>query len=106
MNQVVQPNTVMEATPQPGCLVLESPPIAGTLPLFRLEPAVFASRFLPSPATRRFLLVLCAVVAIIVGYNVLMHIAAEKSQRRQLLSALNHIPSDTELLFLGNSLVE
>src|SRR2546423_14193932 len=51
---------------------------------------------------------ICGAVAllILVAYNVAIHYIAASSQRRQLLSDLQHIPVSTDCLFVGNSLVE
>src|SRR5262249_8909965 len=39
-------------------------------------------------------------------YNVAIHCAARKTQRRHLLATIDHLPPSTECIFLGNSLIE
>src|SRR5947208_8965970 len=55
---------------------------------------------------KRFLI--CAFVAVLslLAYNFVIDRIARSSQRRQLMTALDHIPPDTDCLFVGNSLVE
>ena len=57
---------------------------------------------------RRNALFLCAAVALIilVLYNVVIRRVARSSKRQQFLATLAVLPKDTDLLFLGNSLVE
>ncbi|HEX4262906.1 MAG TPA: SGNH/GDSL hydrolase family protein [Verrucomicrobiae bacterium] len=43
---------------------------------------------------------------ILLGYNVLIGVAAKKTQRRHLLTAIKNLPPATDCLFLGNSLME
>jgi len=46
------------------------------------------------------------VLALLTAFNALIHFTSRKSQRQQLLARLDHLPPQTDLLFLGNSLVE
>src|SRR5437870_2517591 len=46
------------------------------------------------------------VLAILAGYNLLIHFTSRNSQRQHLLARLAAIPPETDCLFLGNSLVE
>ena len=45
-------------------------------------------------------------LAMLVGWNVLIHRMARNSDRHRLLSRLKHLPPNTDCVFLGNSLVE
>nr|UXE44823.1 hypothetical protein Hi04_10k_c3780_00011 [uncultured bacterium] len=45
-------------------------------------------------------------LAMLVGWNVLIHQMARTSDRHRLLSRLKHLPPNTDCVFLGNSLVE
>jgi hypothetical protein len=54
---------------------------------------------------RLFISVAIALV-ILVAYNVLIFMAAKKTQRQHLLAAIDHLPPATDCLFLGNSLIE
>jgi hypothetical protein len=45
-------------------------------------------------------------LVILLAYNVLIGIAAKKTQRGHLLAAIGHLPSATDCIFLGNSLIE
>jgi hypothetical protein len=56
--------------------------------------------------TRSFIVCLGTLIAVVLAYNGLIHFTSKNSQRRQLLAALDHIPANTDSLFLGNSLVE
>src|SRR5262249_24236581 len=44
--------------------------------------------------------------SLLIAFNVLIHYTSRFSQRHQFLDFLEHIPSNTDCLFLGNSLVE
>ncbi|HEY3863524.1 MAG TPA: hypothetical protein VGO59_16730 [Verrucomicrobiae bacterium] len=55
---------------------------------------------------RRFFISLGIGLAILAGCNVLIHLAARRTQRQHLLALLDNIPPATECLFLGNSLIE
>jgi hypothetical protein len=54
---------------------------------------------------RLFISVAIALV-ILVAYNVLIFVAAKKTQRQHLLAAIDRLPPATDCLFLGNSLIE
>jgi hypothetical protein len=54
---------------------------------------------------RLFISTLIAL-AILIGYNVLIHFAAKKTMRQHLLAKIDQLPDSTECVFLGNSLIE
>src|SRR5947208_990827 len=88
-----------------------SPVIAEAMRLKSLEipdaSAITASlpRLLQPRAASLFL-ALSMALSFMIAYNLLIHYTSRTSQRHQFLDALQHIPSDTDCLFLGNSLVE
>ncbi len=45
-------------------------------------------------------------LAMLVGWNMLIHRMARTSDRHRLLTRLQHLPPNTDCMFLGNSLVE
>jgi hypothetical protein len=52
-------------------------------------------------------IVSCAVTfALLISFNVLLHVGAATSQRRQMIYRLNHLPQGINVTFLGNSLME
>ena len=55
---------------------------------------------------RRLFLATAIALAILAGYNVAIARRAHTSQRQQARAALERIPASTEVLFLGNSLME
>jgi len=55
---------------------------------------------------KRLFIPLAMVLVILAAYNVLIYFAARKTQRQHLLSTIDHLPSSTGCLFLGNSLME
>jgi hypothetical protein len=62
-----------------------------------------------APATRpvkRLFIPLGILVFILLAYNVLIYHTAKSTYRHHLLTSLSEIQLDTDLLFLGNSLVE
>jgi hypothetical protein len=54
----------------------------------------------------RLFLPLGILLLILIGYNLLIHHTAKSTYRHHLLTSLSEIPLDTDVLFLGNSLVE
>ena len=56
--------------------------------------------------TKRLQIALGMAVLALVGYNGIIAVEAERSQRQRALAALAHPPADTEVVFLGNSLME
>jgi hypothetical protein len=54
---------------------------------------------------RLFISTLIAL-AILAGYNMLIHFAAKKTMRQHLLAKIDQLPDSTECVFLGNSLIE
>jgi hypothetical protein len=54
---------------------------------------------------RLFISILIAL-AILAGYNVLIHFAAKKTMRQHLLAKIDQLPDSIECVFLGNSLIE
>jgi len=55
---------------------------------------------------KRFFIPLGFLLLILIGYNLLIHHTAKSTYRHHLLASLSEIPLDTDILFLGNSLVE
>lgn len=55
---------------------------------------------------KRLFIPIAIALIILIGYNVLIALAAKKTQRQHLLSAIDHLPPSTDCLFLGNSLIE
>jgi hypothetical protein len=55
---------------------------------------------------RRLFLATAIALVILIGYNVAIARRAHTSQRQQARAALARVPAATEVLFLGNSLVE
>jgi hypothetical protein len=55
---------------------------------------------------KRLFIPIAIALVILVAYNVLIAFAAKKTQRRHLLRAIDHLPPETDCLFLGNSLIE
>src|SRR3982751_3780317 len=52
-------------------------------------------------------IVSCAITfAILISFNVLLHVGAATSQRRQMIYRLAHLPQGINVTFLGNSLME
>jgi hypothetical protein len=45
-------------------------------------------------------------LSLLVGWNILIHRMAQRSDRHRLLARLQHLPPNTDCIFLGNSLVE
>src|ERR1041385_726897 len=82
--------------------------VAGTAALHSLASSHSTWSFEPPRASRRKTFLICGAIAllILVSYNLVIHYVAASSQRRQLLSDLQHIPPTTDCLFVGNSLVE
>ncbi len=59
-----------------------------------------------SAPTLRLVIAVCILLAMLLGYNLLIARAAKTSQRQQMLAQLDRIPPQTDCIFLGNSLVE
>jgi hypothetical protein len=79
------------------------PPLAPSLsPAAAITPARSKRKF---NARHLFTPVAIALV-ILIAYNVLINIAAKKTQRQHLLAVIQHLPPATDCLFLGNSLIE
>jgi len=55
---------------------------------------------------RRLFIPIAIALFILLVYNILIAIAAKKTQRRHLLTVIDHLPPSTDCLFLGNSLIE
>jgi hypothetical protein len=55
---------------------------------------------------RRLFIPIAIALIFLVGYNVLVALAAKKTQRHELLSMIDHLSPSTDCLFLGNSLIE
>ena len=55
---------------------------------------------------RRLLPSVAAALAVVVVFNLAVAAATQLTARRKFLARLDHIPPDTELLFVGNSLME
>jgi hypothetical protein len=55
---------------------------------------------------RRFFISVGIALVILAAYNVLIFFAAKKTQHQHLLAAIDHLPASTDILFLGNSLIE
>src|ERR1051326_1385029 len=62
----------------------------------------------PANLRNRRSLSIAVVIALCVLFacNLLIHRTSRSSQRRQFLAALDHIPAETDCVFLGNSLIE
>lgn len=69
----------------------------------QLQPAARAKR--KFGAMHLFIPVGIALVILFV-YNALIYFAAKHTQRQHLLAAINHLPANTDCVFLGNSLIE
>jgi hypothetical protein len=55
---------------------------------------------------KRLFIPVAIALIILLAYNVLIAHAVKKTQRQHLLAAIDHLPSPTDCLFLGNSLIE
>jgi hypothetical protein len=55
---------------------------------------------------RRLFIPIAIALVILLAYNIVIARAAKKTQRQHLLSAIDSLPSSTDCLFLGNSLIE
>lgn len=55
---------------------------------------------------RRLFIPIAIALLILLVYNILIAMAAKKTQRQHLLSVIDHLPPSTDCLFLGNSLIE
>src|SRR5437870_3571754 len=82
-----------------------SPPNSAAVEI-EAVPAAIQDRGANSTRTKAFFTSLGILLALLTALNVLIHFTSRKSQRQQLLARLDHLPPETELLFLGNSLVE
>jgi hypothetical protein len=55
--------------------------------------------------TKRLFISTAIALAILIGYNAVIAYTARTTQRQQLLKVIDHLPAQTDCIFLGNSLM-
>jgi len=96
------PEILTESLPTPQSDMAEDRLVQPMLPKRR---AILDPDCAIQPA-RRLFVPLGILSFILIGYNVVIHQTAKSTYRHHLLASLSEIPIDTDVLFLGNSLVE